>query len=216
MTPQRRRQLSADAMLDAAEAVFTKKGFGAASMEEIAEEAGFSRAGLYARFGNKDDLLAAVLERHNTRQADAFAAMAPPNSPMEGALDATEIFRRTATLDLVPLELELRLNAFRNPALRQRVVDTDRRVSHEMARLIQQNMNAARHKLAIPPEDLADIGRAAVLGFMVYAALDEQEADRYERLIETVFQLLAEPSPTGGKPRAKTTPKAGDACRGEP
>lgn len=203
LTPERRRQISADAMLDAAEAVFSKKGFGAASMEEIAEEAGFSRAGLYARFGNKEDLLAAVLERHNARQADAFEAMGPPSTPVEGALDAAAIFRKTATLELVPLELELRLNAFRNPAIRQRVVETDRRVAQQMARLIQQNMEAAKHQLPIAPGDLADIGRAAVLGFMVYAALDEERANHYEQLIETVFQLLAEPTASSASSPAK-------------
>ena len=181
-------------MLDAAEAVFTKKGFGGASMEEIAEEAGFSRAALYAKFGNKEDLLAAVLDRHGARQADAFTAMGPPSTPVAGALDAADIFQRTAALDLVPLELELRLNAFRNPALRQRVIDADRRVAEEMARLIEQNMQAAQHRLDIPARDLADIGRAAVLGLMQYAAIDEEQADRYERLIQTVFMLLAEPT----------------------
>jgi AcrR family transcriptional regulator len=195
-------------MLDAAESVFTKKGFGAASMEEIAEEAGFSRAGLYSRFGSKEDLLAAVLDRHHARQADAFAAMAPPTSPLERAVDAAALLRQTTTLDLVPLELELRLNALRNPTIRQRVVDTDRRATQQMARLIEQNMQAAKHPLAIPAEDLADIGRAAVLGFMVYAALDDERADRYEQLIETVFQLLAEPAPTKSKlaPRTRRTP----------
>lgn len=193
-------------MLDAAEVVFTKKGFGAASMEEIAEEAGFSRAGLYARFGNKEDLLAAVLDRHSTRQAQAFADMETPVDPREGAVDAAEIFQQTATLELVPLELELRLNAFRNPALRRQVIDTDRRVAHEMARLIQQNMAAAGQHLPIPPEDLADIGRAAVLGFMIYAALDDDRADRYQRLIEVVFRLLAEPPATDTRPTRARRP----------
>lgn len=194
-------------MLDAAEAVFTKKGFGAASMEEIAEEAGFSRAGLYARFGNKEDLLAAVLDRHSSRQAQAFSDMETPSDPVKGALDAAEIFQRTATLELVPLELELRLNAFRNPVLRQRVIETDRRVAHEMARLIEQNIAAAGQRLPLPAEDLADIGRAAVLGFMIYAALDEHQADRYQRLIQTVFRLLAEPST---RPNRTGPPKPGN------
>lgn len=196
-------------MLDAAEAVFTKKGFGAASMEEIAVEAGFSRAGLYARFGNKEDLLAAVLDRHSSRQAQAFSEMEPPSDPMEGALDAAEIFQRTATLELVPLELELRLNAFRNPAIRQRVNETDRRVAREMARLIEQNMTSAGQRLPVPAEDLADIGRAAVLGFMIYAALDDHEADRYQQLIQTVFRLLAEPSTKPGR----TKPSKPDTAR---
>lgn len=85
-------------MLDAAEAVLTKKGFGVASMEEIAEEAGFSRAGLYARFGNKEDLLAAVLDRHSQRQREAFASMAPPSTVSRGPSMPRPYFARQPPL----------------------------------------------------------------------------------------------------------------------
>jgi AcrR family transcriptional regulator len=193
LTPARRRALTLEAMLDAGEIVFAKKGFGGASMDEIATEAGFSRAALYAKFGSKEDLLAAVLDRRTARQAEAFLVMAAPSTPLEGALDAAEIFRRTAAPDMVPLDLELRLNALRNPELRRRVVDADRRVAEEMGRLIERNMEGTRHHLDIPAEDLADIGRAAVVGLMQYAALDEERADRYEALVKSLFVLLAPP-----------------------
>jgi AcrR family transcriptional regulator len=185
-------------MLDAAETVFAKKGFGGASMEEIAAEAGYSRAALYAKFGNKEDLLAAVLDRHSARQAAAFSTLTPPSTPIEGALDAAELFRNTSDIELVPLEMELRLNAFRNPDVRRRLLDSDHRMADRMAELIEHNMKASDHRLDIPASDLADIGRAAVLGLMQYAAVDEERADHYQRLIETVFVLLAEPQ-TGSR-----------------
>ena len=193
LTPERRRELAAEAMLDAAETVFAKKGFGGASMEEIAAEAGFSRASVYARFGSKEDLLGAVLDRHSARAAAAFSVMAVPSTPLEGALEAAQIFRRTATLDTVPLDLELRLNALRNPELRRRLVEADRRLAEKMTELIEHNMKGARHHLDIPAEDLADIGRAAVAGLMEYAALDEVTAERFERLVESLFVLLTGP-----------------------
>jgi hypothetical protein len=94
---------------------------------------------------------------------------------------------------MVPLDLELRLNALRNPELRQRVVEADRSLAEKMAQLIEHNMKGARHHLDIPAEDLADIGRAAVAGLMQYAALDEVNADRFERLVESLFVLLTGP-----------------------
>jgi AcrR family transcriptional regulator len=193
LTPERRRELANEAMLDAAETVFAKKGFGAASMEEIAEEAGFSRAALYARFGSKEDLLGAVLDRHGTRAAERFAAMATPSSPIAGALEAAEIFWHTTTLDRVPLDLELRLNALRNPKLRQRVVEVDRSQAAKMTELIEHNMKGTKRRLNIPAEDLADIGLAAVSGLMQYAALDEISSDRFRKLVEELFVLLTGP-----------------------
>jgi AcrR family transcriptional regulator len=193
LTPEHRRQLGRDAMLDAAETVFAKKGFGGASMEEIAAEAGFSRAAVYARFGGKEDLLGAVLDRHSARAAEAFSVITIPSTPLEGALAAAEIFRRRTTLDMVPLDLELRLNALRNPELRRRVVEADRALAEKMAQLIEHNMKGERHHLDIPAQDLADIGRAAVSGLMQYAALDEVNAERFERLVESLFVLLTGP-----------------------
>jgi AcrR family transcriptional regulator len=193
LTPQRRRELSNEAMLDAAETVFATKGFGAASMEDIAEEAGFSRAALYARFGSKEDLLAAVLDRHSTRTAERFRAMTIPTTPIAGALQAAEIFRQSATLDMVPLDMELRLNALRNPKLRQRVAEVDRGQAQKMTELIEHNMKGARRHLDIPAEDLAEIGLAAVSGLMQYAALEEISSDRFRSLVESLFVLLTGP-----------------------
>ncbi len=43
---------------------FAEQGFQATSLEEIAAEAGYSKAALLYHFGTKDDLLAAVMGRH--------------------------------------------------------------------------------------------------------------------------------------------------------
>lgn len=180
-------------MLDAAETLFAKKGFGGASMEEIAEEAGFSRAALYARFGSKEDLLVAVLDRHSTRTAERFRAMSIPATPITGALEAAEIFKQSATLEMVPLDLELRLNALRNPKLRQRIVEVDRSQAEKMTELIEHKMKGTKRHLDIPAEDLADIGLAAVSGLMQYAALDEISSDRLRSLVESLFVLLTGP-----------------------
>src|SRR5437588_12440714 len=85
LTPERRRQLTRDALLDAAEDVFVKKGVGGASMEQIAAEAGFSRGAIYSNFGNKDDLLRAVIDRFVTRQFAQYSAVGPQDDPMAGA-----------------------------------------------------------------------------------------------------------------------------------
>jgi AcrR family transcriptional regulator len=162
-------------------------------MEEIAEEAGFIRAALYARFGSKEDLFRAVLDSHSTRAAERFAAMATPSSPIAGALEAAEIFRHTTTLGRVPLDLELRLDALRNPKLRQRVGEVDRSQAEKMTELIEHNMKGTKRRLNIPAEDLADIGLAAVSGLMQYAALDEINSDRFRKLVEELFALLTGP-----------------------
>jgi AcrR family transcriptional regulator len=52
-----------DALIQAATRIFLKEGYGLASIDKIATEAGISTRTIYERFKNKGDLMAAVVER---------------------------------------------------------------------------------------------------------------------------------------------------------
>src|SRR5207237_2583883 len=73
LTPERRRELTRTALVEAAADVFAKRGFDAASLEEIAEAAGFSRGAIYSNFGSKEELMLAVVERYNETLVGAFS-----------------------------------------------------------------------------------------------------------------------------------------------
>jgi TetR/AcrR family transcriptional repressor of mexJK operon len=51
------------AILDAAQKIFSQKGFTSASMEQIAKEAGVSKLTLYSHFEHKDDLFISTVEQ---------------------------------------------------------------------------------------------------------------------------------------------------------
>jgi AcrR family transcriptional regulator len=61
-------------MLDSAVRVFSRRGFHAASMDEIAEDAGISKPMVYAYLGTKEELFVACLKREGTRLMEAIAA----------------------------------------------------------------------------------------------------------------------------------------------
>src|ERR671930_1407894 len=73
-TPRKRlpRAEREERMLDAAEAVFGKHGFQAASMDEIARRSGITKALLYQYFGSKEGLCEAAVERSRARLFDAL------------------------------------------------------------------------------------------------------------------------------------------------
>ncbi|WP_320067295.1 TetR/AcrR family transcriptional regulator [Micromonospora sp. RTGN7] len=66
-------------MLDAAVRVFSRRGFHAASMDEIAEDAGISKPMVYAYLGTKEELFVACLHREGTRMTKAIAGAAAPD-----------------------------------------------------------------------------------------------------------------------------------------
>ncbi|MEU4639766.1 TetR/AcrR family transcriptional regulator [Micromonospora sp. NPDC023814] len=65
-------------MLDAAVKVFSRRGFHAASMDEIAEDAGISKPMVYAYLGTKEELFVACLHREGARMMQAIAGAAAP------------------------------------------------------------------------------------------------------------------------------------------
>jgi len=59
------REQTRDRLLDAAQAIFTKKGFANASVEDIATAAGYTRGAFYSNFGGKTELFFELLRRES-------------------------------------------------------------------------------------------------------------------------------------------------------
>ena len=64
-TPNRLADPSTEAILDAAVVEFERHGLRRVALEDVARRAGVSRTTIYRRFANKDELVAAVVEREN-------------------------------------------------------------------------------------------------------------------------------------------------------
>ena len=63
-----------EAILDAAVVEFERHGFRRVALDDVARRARVSRTTIYRRFANKDDLVAAVIERENARLFSDIAA----------------------------------------------------------------------------------------------------------------------------------------------
>lgn len=81
---QQRSQDTLDRLLDAAEALVAEKGFGDATVAEVARRAGSSVGSFYTRFRDKDGLLYALYDRYY-EQATATADAALDPARWQGA-----------------------------------------------------------------------------------------------------------------------------------
>jgi AcrR family transcriptional regulator len=91
----RRRMARADRrdqLVEVAEQVFVERGYGPASMDDVADRAGVTKPVLYDHFGSKDGLLAAVLEGLGEemlqRTLEASAAEQTPEGQLAAGLHA--------------------------------------------------------------------------------------------------------------------------------
>jgi AcrR family transcriptional regulator len=70
LTREQSKDQTRQRLLDAAQAIFMKKGFVAASVEDIAEAAGYTRGAFYSNFSSKTELFLELLRRdHAEMQA---------------------------------------------------------------------------------------------------------------------------------------------------
>jgi AcrR family transcriptional regulator len=89
--PTRRRLSAPDrraAILDAALEVFSSRGYHASAIDEIAQQAGISKALIYEHFPSKKDLHASLLERHVQEIFERLAETAAGPDPGEVRLRA--------------------------------------------------------------------------------------------------------------------------------
>ncbi len=84
MSPRAERKYAQ--VLDGARAVILARGFDGASVDDIAREAGISKATLYRYFPDKSSLFQAVMQRDCTAQASAMPRPIPDDRPLEDAL----------------------------------------------------------------------------------------------------------------------------------
>jgi len=77
-------------VLDAARRIFLARGYHGATVEEIADDAGFSRGVVYSQFGTKPDLLLALLEARMAERAAQATALAAGLSGERGAVTLME------------------------------------------------------------------------------------------------------------------------------
>ena len=133
-------------LLDAAARVFAAKGYAGASVEEIAEEAGFSIGALYSNFAGKEDLFLNLMSgRAADRLTDTATTLADWH---EGSGQPWQAFGQQMAdvadknIDLAPLQAEFWLYAIRHPEVmatfaenvRQRQSGLEEVIAAELAR----------------------------------------------------------------------------------
>ena len=80
----RPREFDVDEALDRATELFWTRGYEATSVQDLVDALGVNRASLYATFGDKGQLFAAVLRRYGEQVSDALLeALAPPAAGAE-------------------------------------------------------------------------------------------------------------------------------------
>jgi AcrR family transcriptional regulator len=137
---EEKKAATREALLDAAGRVFARQGYVSTSVDEVAGEAGMTKGAVYSNFASKDDLFAAVIERHQDQRMLAIARSVDPSAPLaEQTTFAGAQFMAALDRDLVLLTLEYTLHAARHPSGHQAMRERYGRMKSAIAAVIEQH-----------------------------------------------------------------------------
>src|SRR6478672_13456223 len=97
LTPERRRAMTREHLIEAAAVVFARDGYHGASLDDVAATAGFTKGAVYSNFKSKEDLFLALVDHRIETQMAAFATEldAPAASAGEQLPRIQDLIERT-------------------------------------------------------------------------------------------------------------------------
>ncbi len=183
-------------LLDAAEAVFARRGFHGASVEEIGREAGATTGALYANFAGKEDLFLALFEERIATDVGDYAEIVEAGATLDeqvrGAADHWMTILRERP-DYFPLLIEFWAYAVREPKLREQLADRFADLREASARLV---LEGARRLGISPSAEFAErfgLMISALGNGLALERLADPDAvpdDFYGDLLALIFQAL--------------------------
>ena len=84
--PQQRKEETRSRILEAAYRVFARRGYEAATVEEITDECSIAKGALYSHFDSKEELFRTILVEHVRRRAEEMAASLEPQLPLRESI----------------------------------------------------------------------------------------------------------------------------------
>jgi AcrR family transcriptional regulator len=119
LTREESQAQTRERLLSAARDLFVRQGFGAASIRDIAEDAGYSQGAFYSNFETKEAVLLELLQRHMEGEAEQLSkVLALDGAPGADVLARLDRWAETLNTDAdwSMLAIELQLHANRSPS----------------------------------------------------------------------------------------------------
>ncbi len=196
-----RRERTRERLLDAAAQVFADLGFGAASVEAIADAAGFTRGAFYSNFASKAELFLALADRqarqHIAALEAAVAALGTTDVVHDRRIDRAAIRTvlalvtegKAPELRWYLMNAEFELLAMRDPEVGAAWTAQQRTMRDELATALIRLMAQVGLKFAVAP----DVAVELLLGTYAAAARDAYVAGgdtANPRALETLVDLI--------------------------
>lgn len=186
-------------LLDAAAQTFARKGYAGASVEEIAESAGYSTGALYSNFASKEELFLELMSARASRRVTAVAEILETEEDPVEAL--ARLMDRTAdhdkNTDLMALRAEFWLYAVRNPDAMEALAAQRRDQVDALVSVISAAMERWGAPADVSATELATVVLAIFQGLVRQRRIDPARVsgDLFAQSLRWLFAGLQAPEP---------------------
>ena len=166
LTRQESRLETRTRLLESAAELFARGGYEGASVDLIAESAGYSKGAFYSNFGSKEAIFLELLDAHKRREIDALAHLLARDIP---ASELLSLIRNSETgrgsdFNYGLLSAEFQLQACRDKTFARTYAKLHRTHRDTMAGLVIKLFAKLDRIPPSDPKDLADIIMALTTG----------------------------------------------------
>ena len=193
---QDRKTQTRERLIDAAARVFAQRGFEAASLDEVAAAAGYTKGAVYSNFASKTDLFIALIERRievqSAEHSQRFEGL--DLGSMARGLEEQPDRDSESEKQWVVLAVEFWLHAMRDERARLLMAEQYERARTVSGELIASIYGKAGQQPPFAPRDLAIVIEALSVGLAFQAALDPAHV-RMSLQAEVLARLLGLPTP---------------------
>ncbi|SHF12847.1 TetR/AcrR family transcriptional regulator [Streptoalloteichus hindustanus] len=188
------REQTRERLLTAAAELFAERGVNGASVEQIAERAGYTRGAFYGNFEDKHHLVRELLHRRTRGEHEEVRALTESASSPQEALTSLRAWHRERANHLtgwLALRMELLLYALRNSEARPLLAEREHLARNALADGLRQHFSARGHTPPADPAFLALVVHALEDGLLIQRMLspddvsDEVVVDAYELLVRS-------------------------------
>jgi len=193
MTRLEKQQRTRGALLRSASKLFCRRGLEGTSIDEVAEDAGYTKGAFYANFKSKEELFLVLLDEKFSQELERIdSALAGTGDADEEARTAAAEYIHFASDDEWPrLYFEFAAHAARNEEFRQELATRQRAMRERLVKVYERWSSDFPAEPPLPLADIAAMTFFMADGFLTDRLIDPDLSEElYTRMLEVFVKGL--------------------------
>lgn len=193
MTRREKQQHTRSSLLSAAAKLFCRNGLEGASVDQVAQAAGYTKGAFYANFKSKEELFLVMLDERFAGELEridqALAGSQEPHAEARAA--AADFIHFAGDEDWPRLYFQFVAHAARDDEFRQELATRQQAMREKLAETFARWKDAHDARPALPLEEVTAMIYCMADGFLVDRMIEPGlSEDLYEKMIEVFLRGL--------------------------